>query len=384
MTTVNPAGEIDRLAAADIAALGSADGPCVSMFMPAHRHGPETLQAPIRLRNLIGTAADALESNAVPKALIEDLLAGARRLVDDASFWQHQAGGLAIFSAPGLLRKFRVPLPLAEEVTVAASFRVRPVLPLLNDKAFFVLSLSQNAVRLFEATRHTIDALEPDLMPGSMAEALAHEDPERQLQFRSSGGEAQFHGHGVGAEIDKARLERYLRAVDRAVTERLEGSQRPLVLACVGYYLPIYQSLTRYPALIGEAVEGNPEHRSPAELHAAAWLLIEALLAQGLEADLSRFRQAAGTGHALTAIEEVVRGAREGRVDTLFVAAGPALRGRVAPDTLEVTIVAEPSIADEDLVDRAVLDTLGRGGTVRFTDAVTIGTGTPVAALARY
>ncbi|HUU61410.1 MAG TPA: hypothetical protein VMX37_03395, partial [Acidimicrobiia bacterium] len=221
MTATNPIGEIDRLSVADITDLGATDGPCVSIFMPTHRHGPETLQAPIRLRNLIGTAARDLHSNDVPKAIVEDLLAPPRRLADDASFWQHQADGLAVFSAPGLFRRFRVPLPLAEEATVAASFRVRPVLPLLNDEAFFVLSLSQNALHLFEATRYTIGPLEPDLVPGSMAEALAHEDPERQLQFHSSGGEAQYHGHGAGAEIDKAALERYLRAVDQAVTERL-------------------------------------------------------------------------------------------------------------------------------------------------------------------
>jgi hypothetical protein len=384
MNATSPIGEIDRLSVADITDLGSADGPTVSMFMPTHRHGPETLQAPIRLRNLIGTASRDLHRSDVPKAIIEDLLAPPRRLADDASFWQHQADGLAVFSAPGHFWRFRVPLPLAEEATVAASFRVRPLLPLLNDEAFFVLSLSQNALHLFEATRYTIGPLEPDLVPGSMAEALAHEDPESQLQFHSSGGEMQYHGHGVGAEIDKAALERYLRAVEYAVTERLGGSRQPLVLACVGYYLPIYQSVNRYPTLVDRVVEGNPEHRSPAELHAAAWELIEPLLARGLESDLERFRNAAGTGKAITAIEEVVSTAREGRVETLFVTGGPARWGRVAPDTGEVTITTEPSIAEEDLVDRAVLDTLGRGGIVRFIDAGAIDADTVVAALLRY
>ena len=281
MSAANAIGEIDPLSVADIIALGSADGPCVSIFIPTHRHGPETLQAPIRLNNLISAAARDLRSNDVPKAVIDDLLAPPRRLLDDAAFWQHQSDGLAAFCAPSRFRSYRVPLPLAEEVTVAASFRVRPVLPLLGDEAFFVLSLSQNAVRLFHATRHTIGALEPDLVPGSMAEALAHEDPERQLQYRSVGGQAQFHGHGAGAEINKAALERYLRAVDRAAIERLGDSRQPLVLACVGYYLSVYQSVTRYPNLVDRAVEGNPEHRSSTELHAAAWGIIEGRVEPG-------------------------------------------------------------------------------------------------------
>jgi hypothetical protein len=46
-----------------------------------------------------------------------------------------------------------------------------------------------------------------------MAEALAHEDPEKQLQVRSSGptSTGQYHGHGGGDEDHKAALERYFR-----------------------------------------------------------------------------------------------------------------------------------------------------------------------------
>ena len=105
---------------------------------------------------------------------------------------------------------------------------------------------------------------------------------------------------------------------------------------------------------------------------------------RGLEADLNRLRNAVGTGNAITDIEEVVSSAREGRVETLFVTEGPPLWGRVAPDSGKVTITTGPSIADEDLVDRAVLDTLARGGAVRFTEVETIGVDTVVAALSRY
>lgn len=385
MAESNVIGEIDLVSVGEVTDLGSTDGPCVSLFMPTHRFGPETLEDPVRLRHLIDTAALELRDNAVSEAVIDDVSAPLRALVDDAAFWQHQADGLAAYSAPGRFGRFRVPLPLAEQVTVAASFRVRPLLPLLSDdEAFFVLAVSQNSVRLLEATRFTIRAVEPGLTVGSMAEALADEDPERQLQYRSAGGEAQFHGHGAGAELDKAAVERFLRAVDRAVAERLGDSHRPLVLACVGYYLPIYESVTRYPNLMDTVVEGNPEHRSPAELHAAAWPVIEPLLARRLDAELDRFHDAVGTGNAITVIEEIVARAGEGRVDTLFVAEGPALWGRVDPDDDTVTIATQPSIACEDLVDRAVLDTLNRGGTIRAADAAMIGTDTVAAALLRY
>jgi Bacterial archaeo-eukaryotic release factor family 7 len=376
-------GEIDLVSVGDIADLGSVDGPCVSLFLPTHRFGSQTQQDPVRLRNLIDAAASDLRRQASPENVIDGLLEPMHTLVDDGVFWQHQADGLAIFSAPGRFVRFRVALPLVEEVTVAASFRVRPLLPaVFGDEAFFLLSLSQNSVRLFEATRFTVGEVTPGPIIGSMAETLANEDPERQLQYHSAGREAQFHGHGAGGEIDKAALERFFRAVDRAVIGRLGDSRRPLMLACVGYYLPIYQSVTRYPHLFDAAVEGNPEHLSPADLHAAAWPLLESVLAPRRDGDLDRFRDAVGTVDAVTELEEIVLRAREGRVDTLFVTEGPALWGRLDPDDDTVTTATQPSIASEDLVDRAVLDTLSRGGTIRVVDAATIGA--EAGALLRY
>jgi hypothetical protein len=357
-------GEIDLISPGDVTALGHVAGPCVSVFMPTYRHGPETLQGPIRLRNLVEQAARELTDAGTSAEEAEDLLAPMRALVDDAAFWQHQGDGLALFAAPGRFSRFRLPFALVEEVAVASSFRAVPLVPLLSgDGRFFVLALSQNSVRLFDASRHRIGELDRGPIPESMDEALAHEDPERQLQVRSGGGgAAQFHGHGAGLEVDKAALERYVRAVDRGLSKRVGSADQPLVLASVGYYLPILQSVSSYPSIVDAVVEGNPEHRSPEELHAAAWPLVEGYFAAVVDTDLDRFRTAAGTGTAATATDEVAAAAREGRVDILFVVSG-------AP-------------ADER-IDRAVLDTLARGGRIVGV-AEPLDAGAPMAAVLRY
>jgi hypothetical protein len=145
-------GEIDLISADAVSALGAVDGPCVSVLMPTHRHGPETLQGPVRLRNLVEQAASDLTDAGTPAGDAADLLAPVRALLDDAAFWQHQADGLALFAAPGWFSRFRLPMALVEEVTVGSSFRVVPLIPLLSgDGFFFVLALSQNSVRLFDA-----------------------------------------------------------------------------------------------------------------------------------------------------------------------------------------------------------------------------------------
>ncbi len=386
MSEIRVDADIDVISVADIMSLGAAQGPCVSVFMPTHRSGRETLQGPVRLRNLIKTARGELSGADVAETVIEAMLAPLESLVDDHAFWQHTADGLALFSSPGRFGRYRVSLSLTEEVVVAASFRVRPVLSLMSrDETFFVLSLSQNAVQLFGATRSAITMLDLGSTATSMAEALALEDPERQLQFHSTGGgSVEFHGHGAGAELDKEAIQRFLRAVDRGVCERLGDAHEPLVLACVDYYLPLFQTVTRYPNVFDTAVAGNPERRSPAELHADALRVIESSTRGVDHPGIDRYRAGIGAGRTVSAIADVVTRAREGRIDTLLVTDVPPVWGRVAPDTGTVSTSPRASIDDEDLIDRAVFDTLASGGEVFVTDVATLGTVTGVAATLRY
>lgn len=387
MVHSTPTGDFDVLTRADVVTLAEhAPGPCVSLFMPTHRHGPQTRQGPIRLRNLLDDADRQLRSMGAAASSVEDLLKPARVLLDDPEHWQHQSDGLALFLAPGRHWRFRVPMALPEESTVGARFRLRPLLPLLSgDGVFFVLALSQNAVRIFEATRSTIGEIDPGEMPTSMAEALAFEEPQRQLQSHSTGpSSVQFHGHGAGAEIEKAALERFLRLVDKGLQRQLGGSTHPLVLACVDYYVPVFRSVTHHPRVLKEPVEGNPEHRRPEELQAAAWELVRPLFAAASDEALARYRQAAGKGAAVDAIADVVAAARDGRVDTLLVTPGPPVWGRVDAATGTVDLGATESPGREDLVDRAVLDTIIAGGTVVAATPADLPAGVGAAALLRY
>lgn len=375
--------EIDAVTDSDVRALaGHQDGPCVSMFMPTHRAGPETRQDPLRFRNLMGEAAARLSEHGLTSREVVDFLAPVASLDGDTVFWRHMADGLAVFLAPGLHRRFRVPLDLEEGLFVGDGFRLRPLLPLTAENgSFFVLSLSQNEVRLFEATRSSIG--EVALGPGSasMAEALADEEHERQLQVRSSGranaaGRSMYHGHGAGGEIDKQQLERYFRAVDGSLGAVLGEGRHPLVLACVAYYAPIYRAVSRYPVIAEGCVEGSPEGRSPQELHTAAWPLVEPLLADARRDAEASLASVAGTDRSLDDPAAIADAARQGRVDTLFLAAAEAPGERPGPD------VTPP--AGDDLLEGATRDTLRAGGVVFAEDPGELPGGGRAAALLRY
>ncbi|MGK2947242.1 MAG: hypothetical protein ACSLFP_01590 [Acidimicrobiales bacterium] len=357
-------GEIDLISPDQVTALAAVEGPCISVLMPTHRHGPETLQGPVRLRNLIDEAARALADLHDVEVDADELLTPMRALVDDADFWQHQGDGLALFSGRGHFSRFRLPLELIEEVHVGSSFRVAPITPMLSgDGRFFLLALSQSSVRLFVASRHRIAELDLGAIPASMEEALVHEDPEKQLQMRSGpvSSTAAYHGHGIGDEVDKAAVGRFVRAVATGLEQHLGSTDQPVVLASVGYYLPMLRAATSL-SVVDAVVEGNPEHRSAEDLHAAAWPLVEPSFAEQGDGHRHRYGDAKGTGMAVAEIGEVSAAAAEGRVDTLFVA---------------------PAADRDPRIDRAVLDTLTRRGHVVAVDLPVDGDG-PLAALLRY
>lgn len=383
---------MDPLAHAELKRLSSVAGQwCVSIFLPTHRAGIEVQQDPIRLKNLIREAERQLADAGVRGPETAALLEPARSLLSDSHFWQHQSDGLAVFATTNQFQRFRVPLRLEELVIVAQRFQLKPLFPFLTgDGHFFILALSQNEVRLLEATRHSVDELEIESLPPSLRQALGSQAQEKQLQFHTRAGErgreraALFHGHGPGQEHSKEVLEKFFRQVDAAVCEYLREDRSPLVLAGVDYYFPIYRSVSRYAHLVPHGVSGNPESSRPEQLHADAWPLVEPMFQRDRETALSRFRQLAGTGRTSTNLSEILAATSHGRVETLLVATDRQQWGTFDEQRQEMTLHESSHAENEDLLDRAAMGTYLRGGSVYAMKSAQLPEGAPLAAIYRF
>ena len=343
---------------------------CVSLYLPTHRAGAEVEQDPIRFRNLLAATERELSELGWRRGDIEELLDPADQLHENGEWWSHQAAGLAVFIAPGVFRAVRAPIAFEELAVVASRFHLRPLLPLITgDELFWVLALSQNAVRLFRASRPAITEVDIGQTPTSMAEALAYEDPERQLQVWTSGpaGGGHFHGHGGGGEEDKAALERYFRAVDRGLGEVLAGSAAPLVLAGVSYYGPIYRSVSQYPHIVEEVVAGNAEDLGAIDLHERAWPLAHQHTSARRAALLDRYAQSHAAGRAVEGLSEVNAAANDGRIETLLLARH-AHRWVPHGHTQTPAIHEQRAPGDIDLLDELVRRVLDTGGDVVVVD----------------
>jgi len=114
--------------------------PAAWLYLPTHVAGREIRQYTIRLKNLLAQTADRLHAEwrrsaarstpSLPQRLL---------LVEDENFWRHQENGLAVFPAPDFSRVYKLPLALAEAAVVGPHFRIKPLLPILDDAGPFRL-----------------------------------------------------------------------------------------------------------------------------------------------------------------------------------------------------------------------------------------------------
>ena len=360
-------------------------GPCVSVFLPTHRAGREVEQVPIRLKNLLRQATDVLKTDGVRAPEIDRLLAPLRGLLVDRLFWQFQSDGLALFSRPGWWRSLRVPLHLPELAVVADRFHISPLLT--GDGHFFVLALSKNQIRLLEGTRDRLEEVALPGVPLGVCDALQGEEAERQLQLyvADRGGVAArgaFHGHGSAVDVQKERVLRYFRKVDRALREVLAGERAPMVLSAVEHLAPIWRQANTYPYLVDETLAGSPEGLGPHQLHARAWAVVEPLFLQVQREAAARYDRLAGTGLTSLDPREIIRAAEHGRIETLFAARHPA-----SPPGVSSAGSAPSSNGDRalrDILELAAVNTLIKGGTVYVLPAGVVPGGGSAAAVFRY
>ena len=370
-----------------------AQAPCVSIYLPTHRAGAETQQGPIRLKNLLRQAESRLAARGTPQESIERALGPVRALLKNTPFWQHQDYGLAIFTDANSFHLYRLPLAVEELAVVGDRIHLTPLLPLLTrDGRFFVLALSQKQARLYEATRNEIRELDLGDTPESLADAVGHDWEQKSLQYRTghttpaSGGRrhAIYHGHGSGEEADKNEIAKFLQQVDVGVRKLLKDPQVPLVVVAVDYLFDMYRDLSKVPGLVDEAILGNADHSSSEELRTNAWQLVKPLFLASQSDSAERFSVLATKGLATDDLEAGVLAAVDGRVETLFVALETHRWGRLDSVTREIEIDPELGDENEDLLDRAAVETFLHGGTVYAVDEGHVpGTGV-LAALLRY
>jgi hypothetical protein len=333
--------------------------PCVSIYLPTHRGGPATHQNPIRLKNAIAAAEERLAQRGGRRSEVEAYLRPVRALIDVPELFWRQADGFAAFLSPKTFQTLRLTVSVPELVVVGERFHLKPLMPLLvGDGRFYILAVSQDHVRLLEASREGAREVEVPGMPRSLEEGINADAKQHyfQEQLRDP------HSATERSDVTDAMLEPFLLRVDGALTDLLEEERAPLVLAGVKRIRTAYRHLSKYGSTLERGIDGDPDERSETELQREAWELVSPIFQGGRQQSAERYRELKGTGRASADLRQVLRAACQGRVESIFVPADEQRWGRFHPEPCEIEPCAES--LGEDLLDRAALEVLVRRGVV--------------------
>jgi len=376
----------------------AAEPPCVTVVMPTHRGGPETREDPIRLKNLLARAEAALSDRGVEPATAKRILEPAQRLHGDSEFWKHLDLGLAILLDTRGERIERLPYTVEEQVVVDDHFAMRPLLPLLDGlDRFYLMVLSQKRPRLLESDGQNVHEVDLPSRFKDIEDLRAFIDSEKHVQFHTgtapasaagvAGGEgsrsAVFHGQGVADNETKTRALELLKRLDEALERTLRGQGTPLVVAGVEWIVAAFRETCSYPHLIDDAVEGNFDHLSDAQLLERALPVVQPVFKQRAEEAAKRYGQAAGTPRGTTDIEQILRTASHGQVELLLVSTEDRIWGDFDPQSGQSEIHADRQSGDRELIEHALLRSLVHGAEAHALAPEQMPAGSPIAAVLR-
>jgi hypothetical protein len=345
--------------------------PRLSLFLPL-RPGSS------RATKLRQSATNALlRADRALRAAEESGVAGARLLdlVERALDQPRRTGpdhrGLAVFADPTGVRQYHLPVPVPPVAVVGERFTITPALPAIGGQAeFFLLSLDPDEIRLFRGTRRAVERVE---LTGRELAAWTTLPRPRPVPVLASLGDragaaasAVVDGHDDGSAERRSQLLEHFRGVDRALREMLAPRRAPLVLAGPEPLQAMYRAVNTYPHLALTGVDDHPARSIDAELHRRGWAIAEPELRRLRQAAIQRYRELRGTDRAVVGVADVHSAAAAGRVESILIDRSALARGRL----------------DESL-DRAVVETLSRAGSVLVVPSAEMPEQSPVVAVLR-
>jgi hypothetical protein len=371
--------------------LGDFPAPCLSLYQPTYRQFPDSQQNLVRYRNLLRQLKDALEQKHRNQNF-GSLLETFERLAEDAEFWAHPQDGIAVFAAPGFSHVEKVQRAMPELIVVNDHLHVKPLVRVYqSEDTYQILALGRGDVTLYQGNRYVLDevVMAPSV-PRTIDQALGPNTPiqgvARMAPFGAGkGGQGVQAHHGHGSKMDDVHLdmERFFRAVDRAITEsHSKPSALPLILAALPEYHSHFRQISHNPYLLDEGIAINADAVTPDALRAEAWRLMEPRYHARLQQLVDMYHAAHARGLATDDLTHALEFATDGRVGTLLVEAERRIPGHV--DGRMPRYAGADEAAAGDILDDLAERVLKTGGQAIVAPRGSMPSGTGLAAVFRY
>lgn len=328
------------------------DGPCVSFYLASSNWRE-------RLPNLLEEVAGRLTRMVpgdVAELTMKPLLGLAQRLAQEEKHGDFQKRrAIAVFRSSGMVGFLLLRDPVDEQVVVADSFHVLPIIDLIQEShKYFVMTLEAERIRLYLGTTQAIE-LSADSTPG----------PE--------------HRKGKGGEIDIAK---FYFTINERLRKSGELGRAPLILLGSTELIQSYRAVNSYPHVLEEPVGTEFDLANEEWIRAQIWPRLAKWYAEKEHSALQEFTRFREQHKAVDSLEEIARASIKGRVKTLIVEKGVHLWGLVSKDNGRVALpqMSSPPRTDDVLDDIAEL-VVSHGGQVIALKKEQMPTLSPVAAV---
>ncbi len=374
--------------------LDAVHGPrCVSIYMPTHRYGKENYEEDrIRFKDhLKAIKKELLEQFGMSESEADNYLSPAHELEKNNMFWHYTGKGLAFFLSEEGARVFRLPIEFGSFHHISDKFYLHPLFPFFNgDGRFYVIGISEKAVKLWEASRYQIREVSlPEDLPRRMEDVVGYDHEEKTLQersFKGGGSQKIMHGHGEGRDEETMEHEKFFRRVDEQLSRILDDEHVPLVFAGVEHYYGLYRKIAHYRQLETDGyVKGSLEELELDEVHAKAWEIVKDRFDEDRDHYIQQYKDNMGGERAVYDNADIVKAALDARVEALFIEKGTHLYGLYDAGERKVHFAAEKTSDNEDLVELAAMNTHRKDGRVFLLEREQMPElGTQMNALLRY
>ena len=258
---------------------------CISIFVPLHGGVSNHIKDEIAVKHVITTLQDKLDR-------IDDARAkhSTRRIISELqkALLGRKNITLCLFDDLNKLTVLYIAAEIEEQVYVSDTFAAHILEEhMAVSSPYYVLTLSQSAAHLFLADNSSLKiqhkfSATADVEP--LLKELRIDELNTQVNTHPSGmggtkGSHGFHGFGSLKDQRKELIADYFRKIDAKILPVVKKRGLPLLLAGVGYLLPVYRRVTKYDNIAPNELHGNMDKVSDKKLFELVKPLISAVQA---------------------------------------------------------------------------------------------------------
>jgi len=340
-------------------------GPCITIVMPPYHPGEPANSSVALLKRYLQKSRQQLNSLLCPNEEIGALLRPLEDLSKDAALAFGSRVHRVLFRSPNSFEQFHLSGSLEESFTLGGSFAIRRLLrPLSLPRIYYILAVHKTGVDLLRQSGADTETVALPGVPNTLAEALALDVPDHDLENRAPAGgnpgamrRVRF-GTGAGHETEESHLSDYYKMVDRAIQDLLRKSGAPLVIAGVEKDTAVYRRISGYGRIVQPGINGSLDVRR--ELQELVRQAGEILFSASVETDAQTLKQTImrmSSSRFSTDLKTVANAAAEGRISDLYL-------NESAHRISDFEVGSYRSLGEEDVLNFAAVQTILHDGRV--------------------